>query len=232
MPTGRVRVLEAVLFDVDFTIAKPGPDLGPEGYGRLGARFGLALDPSRYDEARVAAVAELKRHPELDHDEEIWIEFTTRIVEVMGGGGPGARACATEMVQAWEHSHNFELFEDVLPVLSELRRHGLKLGLVSNTSRDLEHFVAHHGLDVDAVVSSGRFGKTKPHPTIFEYVLDALAVAPADAAMVGDSLDDDVEGARSLGMGAFLLDRDGRFPDFAGRLTDLRSLPAALGLPA
>ena len=30
--------LRAVLFDVDFTLAKPGPDLGPEGYRRLGAR--------------------------------------------------------------------------------------------------------------------------------------------------------------------------------------------------
>ena len=51
--------LRAVVFDVDFTIAKPGPDLGPEGYRRLGERFGLALDPSRYEEARTGAIAEL-----------------------------------------------------------------------------------------------------------------------------------------------------------------------------
>jgi HAD superfamily hydrolase (TIGR01549 family) len=223
-------VLRAVLLDVDFMLAKPGPDLGPDGYRRLGKRFGLELDPARYDDARRAATADLRRHPELDHDEEIWIEFTARIVEGMGGGGPGCRECAVEMVHAWEHSHNFELFEDVLPVLAELRRHRLKLGLVSNTSRDLEHFVAHHGLDVDAVVSSGRFGKAKPHPSIFEHVLAALEVPPRDAAMVGDSPDDDVEGARSLGMRAFLLDRDDRFPDDRERLTDLRALPAALGL--
>jgi HAD superfamily hydrolase (TIGR01549 family) len=223
-------VLRAVLLDVDFTIAKPGPDLGPEGYRRLGARFGLELDPARYDEARIAAVADLKRHPELDHDEEIWVEFTVRIVEGMGGGGPGARSCAVEMVRAWEHSHNFEIFEDVLPVLAELRRHRLRLGLVSNTSRDLEHFVDHHGLDVDAVVSSGRFGKSKPHPSIFEHVLAALDVAPGDAAMVGDSIDDDVEGARALGMRGILIDRDGRYPQERERLTDLLGLPAALGL--
>ena len=62
-------MLRAVLFDVDFTLAKPGPDLGPEGYERLGRRFGLALDPARYDDARRAAVERLERHPELDHDE-------------------------------------------------------------------------------------------------------------------------------------------------------------------
>ena len=48
--------------------------------------------------------------------------------------------------------------------------------------------------------------------------------------MVGDSIDDDVEGARQLGMSAFLLDRTGRHPDFPDRLADLYALPAALGL--
>jgi HAD superfamily hydrolase (TIGR01549 family) len=225
-------VLAAVLFDVDFTLAQPGPDLGPEGYQRLGARFGLALDPARYDEARIDAVRDLERHPELDHDEEIWIAFTTRIVEYMGGAGDDARRCAVEMVRAWEHSHNFELYDDVLPVLEELRRHRLRIGLVSNTARDLTHFVAHHGLDVDAVVSSGHFGKTKPHPSIFEYVLERLDVPPRLTAMVGDSIDDDIAGARALGMQAFLLDREGRYPNVAGRLTDLRQLPVALGLGA
>ena len=36
----------AVLFDVDFTLAKPGPLLGPEGYQRAGARLDLALEGS------------------------------------------------------------------------------------------------------------------------------------------------------------------------------------------
>jgi putative hydrolase of the HAD superfamily len=223
-------LLDAVLFDVDFTLAKPGPDLGPEGYRRLGARFGLELDPARYDDARIAAVADLERHPELDHDEQIWVEFTVRIVEAMGGGGQGAREAAIEMVKAWEHAHNFELYDDVLPVFAEVRRHGLKIGLVSNTNRDLDDFVAHHGLDVDAAVSSGRFGKTKPHPSIFEHVLAALGVRPTRAAMVGDSLDDDIEGAAALGMRAFLVDREGRYPDRGDRLDDLLALPAALGL--
>ena len=49
--------LRAVLFDVDFTIARPGPELGPEGYQRLGSRFGLELDPSRYRQAREKAAS-------------------------------------------------------------------------------------------------------------------------------------------------------------------------------
>ena len=222
--------LRAVLFDVDFTIARPGPELGPEGYERLGRRFGLSLDPARYDDARAAAVVDLKRHPELDHDDEVWVAFTAAIIRGMGGSGDRAEECARAMTRAWEHAHNFDLYDDVLPVLSDLRRRGLELGLVSNTGRDLPRFVAHHGLDVDAVVASGAHGKTKPHPTIFRAVLDKLGVEPERAAMVGDSIDDDVEGARALGMTAFLLDREGRHPGFEPRLPTLLALPAALGL--
>jgi putative hydrolase of the HAD superfamily len=222
--------LRAVLFDVDFTLAKPGPDLGPEGYRRLGERYGLVLDPARYEQARAAAIASIERHPELVHDDEIWVAFTERIIQGMGGEAAGAHACAIEMTSAWERHENFDLYEDTLPVLEELRGHGLKLGLVSNTGRDLEEFVRHHRLDVDAAVGSRAHGWTKPHETIFRAVLELLEVEPEAAAMIGDSIEDDVEGARSLGMRAILLDRDDRYPDVEERIPTLLALPAALGL--
>jgi len=225
-----VNRLAAVLFDVDFTLAKPGPELSPEGYRRLGRRFGLALDPARYHEARIAAIETLEKHPELDHDEEIWVAFTERIICGMGGIPERAHDCAVAMTRAWEHAENFELYQDALPALAELRRYDLGIGLVSNTGRDLDAFVAHHGLDVDAALSSRVHGKTKPHQTIFRAILERLGVEPGRAAMVGDSLEDDVEGARAVGMQAILLDREDRYPDVEGRLTDLLALPAALGL--
>jgi len=222
--------IRAVLFDVDFTLARPGPELSPEGYRRLGERHGLDLDPVRYDDARTAAVDLLQHHPELEHDDETWVVFTQRIIEGMGGSGPRAEAAAREMVSFWEQHHNFELYEDVLPVLEELRRHGLKIGLVSNTARDLEAFVLHHRLDVDTALASRAHGWTKPHRSIFEAALARLEVEPAETAMVGDSPRDDIEGARALGIQAFLLDRDGRYAEADGRLPDLFALPAALGL--
>jgi len=221
--------LRAVVFDVDFTIARPGPDLGPEGYRRLGARYGLELDPARYDDARRAALADLHRHPELDHDEEVWVRFTQRIVEGMGGDGD-TYGCAVEMTRAWEHAHHFDLFDDVLPTLAWLRGRGLRLGLLSNTARDLDLFVAHHGLSVDAVLTSRLHGKTKPHEAIFLRMLELLGVSPGEAAMVGDTLEDDVEGAIAVGMRAVLVDRDGRYPGRDGRLDDLRGLGVVLGL--
>jgi putative hydrolase of the HAD superfamily len=227
---GGLMAVRAVLFDVDFTLAKPGPDLGAEGYRRLGRSFGLELDPARYADARARAVASLERHPELDHDESVWVGFTAEIVRGMGGEGERVGACALAMTRLWERFENFELYADVLPALDRLRRRGLRTGLVSNTGRDLEGFVAHHGLRVDAALSSAAHGKTKPDPSIFRAVLDLLGVEPAEAVMVGDSIEDDVEGARAVGMRAFLLDREGRHPEFDPRLADLNRLLEALGV--
>jgi putative hydrolase of the HAD superfamily len=222
--------IAAVLFDLDFTLAKPGPDLGPEGYQRLGRRFGLELEPSRYQEARAKAVEGLRKHPDFRHDEEIWVAFTERIIRGMGGDSEQAYDAAVEMTRAWEHAHNFDLYDDVPPVLDELRRRRLKLGIVSNTGRDVHEFLAHHNLSVDAALSSRVHGKVKPHPTIFQAVLDGLGVEAERAAMVGDSPEDDLDGARGLGMRAFLVDREGVYPDAEDRLPDLFALPAALGL--
>jgi putative hydrolase of the HAD superfamily len=224
-------MLRAVLFDVDFTLARPGPELGPEGYRRRAEQFGLRLDPGRYEAAREAALVDLKRHPELEHDEEIWIAFTERILRGMGAEGERARECAAAIEKAWEEHANFDLYEDALPVLDELRRAGIKIGLVSNGARDLADFVVHHGLDVDVAVGSRAHGKTKPHETIFRAALEQLGVEPEEAAMVGDSIEDDIDGARALGMRALLVDREGRYPDVPNALRDLYGVPAALGLP-
>ena len=92
-------MLKAVLLDVDFTLFRPGPELGPEGYAHIAERHGLTLEPALYDDARRAAIAGLQRHPELVHDEELWVAFTEQIVVGMGGDGPGARECALDVVR-------------------------------------------------------------------------------------------------------------------------------------
>lgn len=223
-------VVRAVLFDVDFTLCRPGPELSADRYARIAARHGLTLDTSRYDDARETAALNLKRHPELLHDDSIWHRFTQEIFIGMGGPESIASECATEIEEGWGVSENFELFEDALPVLDELRRAQMRIGLVSNGIRDLTEFVAHHRLDVDAIVDSRSHGRVKPHPTIFEAALERLGASPAEAVMVGDSLEEDIEGAKALGMRAILIDREDRHLEVEPRLTDLYGLPAALGL--
>ncbi len=223
-------MLKAVLLDVDFTLFRPGPELGPEGYARVGARHGLTLHPDRYDAARLAALDDLQGSPDLVHDEELWIAFTEQIVVGMGGARDDARACAVELVGEWERHENFFLYDDALPALAALRADRLRIGLVSNGQRDLESFARHHALDVDVCVGSMSHGRVKPHRSIFEAALEALDAAPAEAAMVGDSYADDIQGARALGIRGILVDREGLHVGEQDRIDTLLALPAALGL--
>jgi putative hydrolase of the HAD superfamily len=109
-------------------------------------------------------------------------------------------------------------------VLQELRTKGYKLGLVSNSARDVREFATHHALDVDAGIGSVHHGKTKPHPSIFRAVLELLDVEPHEALMVGDTVADDIEGARDAGLQAVLVDRLGLHPGFDPRLETLDAL--------
>lgn len=223
----RAPSLRAVLFDVDFTLCQPGPQLGPLGYQEAGAAHGISLDPARYDCAREAAIEDLRLHPELDHDQEVWQRFTEDIVRGMGGRGPAVAAVAEGIVLGWEVHENFELYDDALRTLRAVRDAGFLLALISNTSRDLDEFVLHHRIDVDAVITSRLHGKMKPHPAIFRSVLTLLDVEPTEALMVGDSPADDIAGARALGMPAVLLDRLGTY-DGAG--LSVRSLDELIAL--
>ncbi|UCH35225.1 MAG: HAD family hydrolase, partial [Armatimonadota bacterium] len=91
-------------------------------------------------------------------------------------------------------------------LLRELKRAGLRLALISNTPWDVPgHLVqrdlARFGLDeyLDTRVFSDR-GHRKPHPELFRRALAALGTSPADTIMVGDSLPEDVAGAKTAGM--------------------------------
>jgi HAD superfamily hydrolase (TIGR01509 family) len=78
-----------------------------------------------------------------------------------------------------------------------------------------------------AASSSRAHGKTKPHETIFRRMLELLGVPAGDAVMVGDTIEDDVDGATAVGMRAILVDREGRYPERAS-IADLRSLLALI----
>ena len=73
-------------------------------------------------------------------------------------------------------------------------------------------------------------GKTKPHEAIFLRMLELLDVAAGEAAMVGDTLEDDIDGARAVGMRPCSSIVKAGIPTCRVRLDDLRALPVALGL--
>jgi 2-haloalkanoic acid dehalogenase type II len=129
-------------------------------------------------------------------------------------------------------SLHFHAFDDALPALEQLRARGLKLVAASNWDSSLPDVLARAGIAplLDGVVSSAMVGVTKPAPEVFRAALEIAGAPPERALHVGDSLQNDIEGARALGMGAVLVAREGVGPgaDAVPVISALTELPRLL----
>lgn len=102
------------------------------------------------------------------------------------------------------------LTPDTRRALRDLRRAGYVLGVVYNTEfkrvwmPDIPVLGPEEDV-VDAVILAGDVGYRKPHPAIFQRALADLGLKPEEAVVVGDSLRDDVRGARAAGLRAAVL---------------------------
>jgi putative hydrolase of the HAD superfamily len=201
--------ISAVFFDVDFTLIYPGPTFQGEGYARFAAQYGMTIDRTRFGHAVRAASSILDEAQEHTYDAEVFVRYTRRIVEEMGGTGDRLDDCAREIYDEWAGNQHFFLYDDVSAVLTELAGRGLKLGLISNSHRCLSSFQQHFELDglIAAAVSSSEHGYMKPHPSIFEAAMTLAGVTAEESVMVGDSLSHDIDGARRVGMRGILVHR-------------------------
>lgn len=128
-----------------------------------------------------------------------------------------------------ERFTDVSLFDDVLPVLSQLSTR-MPLGLLSNGNGYPER----SGLSgmFTVVVFSDDHGISKPDRRLFDIAADQIGFPPARLAMVGDSPTHDVAGAQHAGWHGIWLNRDRRahlddvLPE--AELHTLRDLPAAL----
>ena len=105
----------------------------------------------------------------------------------------------------------WELYPDTLSTLGTLRDAGYRLGCISNNSHGayVWWLVDHCELRpwLSPIYTSEEFGVQKPHPCIFQRVLDDWGLPPDEVVMVGDTLDADVWGAQDAGMRGIWVDR-------------------------
>lgn len=99
---------------------------------------------------------------------------------------------------------NWVVEEDAIPTLRILKGEGYRLGLVSNAADDknVQQLVDRWGLRsyFEFIVTSATCGVRKPRPEIFQLALDHFKISPEKAAMIGDTLGADIEGANQMGM--------------------------------
>lgn len=107
-------------------------------------------------------------------------------------------------------SVRFDPFADAEPALRDLRARGLTLVVVSNWDISLNGVLEGCGLAplLDAAISSAEAGSRKPDPGIFATALELAGCEATEALHVGDTEEEDCEGARAAGIRALLIDRE------------------------
>jgi putative hydrolase of the HAD superfamily len=101
--------------------------------------------------------------------------------------------------------------EGVVETLTELRGRGIPTALVSNSTEDVALVWAETpfaGL-FDTAVFSATAGFMKPDPEIYQLALRQLPVPASETLFVGDGANDELEGARGVGMTPVLVRPDG-----------------------
>jgi putative hydrolase of the HAD superfamily len=97
----------------------------------------------------------------------------------------------------------FQLFPDTMPVLTEMKKAGYPMALVSDAQKvfALEE-VKMLGLSqfFPYIVLSTYLGFRKPDPRIFGIAYGLLQIPPAEAVYIGDSPERDIQGAQRSGM--------------------------------
>jgi HAD superfamily hydrolase (TIGR01509 family) len=134
------------------------------------------------------------------------------IREALAGAGVPAEAldevCAIRLEY---HREQLVPRPGAVETLRRLRELGLLVGLITVCTEDVELLWPESefaGL-FDAEVFSSREGLTKPDPRIYRLCCERLGVEPELAVFVGDGANDELAGARRVGMQAILIHRPG-----------------------
>ena len=220
---------KAVLLDALGTLVRLEPP-APRLRAQLRRLAGVEVSDHAAERAFRAEIAYYLDH-HLDGRDPASLELLRdRCAEVLGGAlgldGVEPATVRTAMLGSLE----FTAFGDAVGALSELRATGVRLIVVSNWDSSLGEVLERADLRslVDGVVSSAQAGAAKPDPAPFREALRLAGARAEEALHVGDSADNDVEGARAAGIRALLLVREGRPPAGVEAIRSLAELPSVV----
>lgn len=208
-PSHRTLTLDALGTLV--ALEPPAPALR----GELLRRFELELTPEQARRAIGSEIAYYRANLQSGRDPVSLAALRRRCAEVLRAALPASRrlrqVADAELTEALLASLRFSAFSDARPALVAARERGQRVVVVSNWDVSLSEVLQRLELAplLDGVVTSARVGAAKPAPEIFRAALARAGTDPTQAIHIGDSLEQDVRGARAAGLDAILLRRDG-----------------------
>jgi REG-2-like HAD superfamily hydrolase len=213
--------IRAVTFDVGGTLIEPWPSVGSV-YAKVAAQLGVMVAAEALDRQFAQAWAAKQ---DFGYSVSDW----SKLVEQTFAGLVPKPAEARLFAALYAHFAStapWRIFDDVTPCLRELKRRGLKLGIISNWDDRLRPLLHELQLDsyFDSIIISGEAGPQKPDPVIFRAAAAQLNTPAGAILHIGDSSSEDVAGARAAGLQALLLTRG----KGAASLSSLLSLPALI----
>jgi len=234
-------LIDAVLFDAGATLLHPSPpveevyarELGQDGVRVTEEDLGRALSRAWEEvHAETSASPGADRYGGVRGEAEFWRMFLNRVRGRLDGGVVSEAAFARLAIH-FRDPGSWAVYQDVAATLDALAARGISLGIVSNWDSHLPKLLEDLGLAsrfatvaVSAIEQTG-----KPDPEIFHRACSRLGSARERTLHVGDSVREDFEGARAAGLGALMLDREGRHTHVptSDRITSLTEIAARLG---
>ena len=115
-----------------------------------------------------------------------------------------------EVYEAFSTGKHWALYPETVFVLQYLKSKGYEIGVVSNFDTRLFPILRDLNIQqfIDSVTISSLVQAAKPAPKIFDHALNQHVIDPGEAIHVGDSIQDDWEGARGAGLTALVVSRD------------------------
>jgi putative hydrolase of the HAD superfamily len=219
----------AILLDALGTLVALEPP-APRLRAELARRFGLEVSEEEAARAIGAEIAYYRAHLDEGRDPAGLAALRRRCAGVVRAELPACGLELDPLVDALLASLHFTAFADARQALAAARARGQRLVVVSNWDVSLHDVLRKLELEplLDAILTSAGAGARKPEPAIFEQALALAGVTPGLAVHVGDSLEEDVVGARAAGIEPVLVRRDGG-PSIAGVRT-ISSLAEIAGL--
>jgi putative hydrolase of the HAD superfamily len=208
------RPPRAVLFDALGTLLElepPAPLLRAE----LERQFGVLLSEVDAQRAIAAEINFYRRHFDEGRDPDSVAALRERCAAALREELPSRVSRelpgAAGLVRSLLASLRFRTYPDSRPALAGYRDRGVRLVVVSNWDVSLHSVLTSLGLRplLDGVITSAEAGARKPAPAIFEEALRLADVPASEALHVGDSVEEDVAGARAAGIEPVLVRRDG-----------------------